>query len=75
MLLVSWTTVRSVKAIVGLVPVAVGGLLVFAGLGDPTAPENLLLLGIGGVLVATGGYNTIVAIAGRDAPAEGTGLD
>lgn len=69
MLLVSWTTVRSLKAIVGLVPVVVGAILVFAGLGDPTTPENLVLLGIGGVLVVTGGYNTIVAIVGRDAPA------
>lgn len=69
MLLLSWTTVRLLKAIIGLIPLVVGGILVFAGLGDPTSPENLVLLGIGGVLIVTGGYQTVTEIFGQGSPA------
>lgn len=69
MLLLSLMTVRVLKALIGLFPVAVGGILFFAGLGDPTDPENLILLGIGGVLVATGGYKFLTAILGKESAA------
>lgn len=62
-------TVRVLTALIGLFPMAVGGILVFVGLGDPTDPENLILLGIGGVLVATGGYKFLTAISGNGSAA------
>lgn len=70
MLLLSMTTVRVLKALVGLVPVVVGGILVFGGLRDPTNPTGLILLGIGGVLVVSGGYTSIAAIT-RDYSSDG----
>lgn len=68
-LLLTWTTARLLKAIIGLVPVVVGGILVFAGIGDPTNPENLILLGIGGVLMVSGGHKAIMAIFGAESTA------
>lgn len=69
-LLLSMTTVKVLKALIALIPLGVGAVLVYFGLGSLAGPESLFIAGIGGVVAVTGVYQLFEAIAGTDLPDE-----
>ena len=68
MILLSLTTAKVLRAVVGLVPIAIGWLLASVGLGDPSDPTNLMLVGMGGMLVVVGVYRTVESFVWLDLP-------
>lgn len=57
---------RVLRTLVGIPLVLIGGVLVFAGLGNPTDLVNVVSMGVGAVLGFVGGYNFLGAIRDDD---------
>lgn len=68
MLLLSLTTAKVLRAIVGLVPIGIGWLLATVGLGDLSDPTSLTLVGMGGLLVVVGVYRIVEPFVWLDLP-------
>lgn len=57
---------RVLRTLVGIPLLLLGGVMVSAGLGNPTGLVNVVLMGVGAVLGFVGGYTFLGAIRDDD---------